>query len=43
MGDNTYQSFSQEFFETFCSEVKKPFLLLVKRNSLPHIDKQLLN
>ena len=39
---------TKEFFETFWSEVKKHFChvfytLLVKRNSVPHKDKQLLN
>ena len=39
---------TKEFFETFWSEVKKPFYLvfytlLVKRNSAHHKDKQLLN
>ena len=39
---------TKEFFKTFWSEVKKHFYhvfytLLVKRNSEPHRDKQLLN
>ena len=39
---------TKEFFETFWSEVKKPFLSCVlhsfhKRNSTPHKDKLLLN
>ena len=39
---------TKEYFETFWSEVKKNifimcFTLLVKKNSAPHKDKQLLN